>query len=173
MLATAAGFALLLGFAAAAKFRDGAAFAAVVEDYRILPLALVRPFVALVVLAEVVLALVWLVAPWHAVAVRVAALGTIGLLGLYGVAMAANLLRGRTWIDCGCGSGEQLTWGLVLRNGVLALFAVAPLGAGAAAPPGWMDAVVAVPLLAICAALYAAVGTLLDNASTMRAWRRA
>lgn len=172
-LVAAAGFAILLGSALAAKLRDRHAFAAVLADYKLLPRALVGPVGYAVAALEGILAVAWLAAPWRADALWIAAAGTAGMLVVYGLAITANLLRGRTWIDCGCGGGEQLSWGLVVRNGVLASLALAPLGIVDAGAPGWRDAAVALPVLVICVGLYLAVGTLLDNASTMREWRGA
>jgi hypothetical protein len=52
-----------------------------------------------------------------------AALASIALLAVFAAAMAINLLRGRSAIDCGCGQSflaQTLSWTLVVRNGVLA-----------------------------------------------------
>jgi len=61
---------------------------------------------------------------------RAAALGALALLGLYCASIAINLLRGRREIDCGCGgpgARQPLSAWLVLRNGCLALAALAAL----------------------------------------------
>ena len=172
MLVAAAGFALLLGGAAIGKLRDRDAFVAVVEDYRLVPSALLRPFGYAVPLLEAAVALAWLAAPWRTGAMWIAATCTAALMVVYGVAITANLLRGRTWIDCGCGAGEQLSWGLVARNAVLAALALAPLPISLIGPishtasPGWPDAALALPMLAVCVVLYFAIGTLLDNDAT-------
>jgi hypothetical protein len=56
--------------------------------------------------------------------------------------MAANLWRGRRQIDCGCG-GEvhPLSWGLVLRNGVLAAAALLVAGPTVERELEWLDGV--------------------------------
>ncbi len=170
MLAVAAGFALLLGAAAWSKFRDAAAFEAVLADYRLLPEGLVGVVARAVPVVEGMLVVPWLAAAWQADAARLAGVGTALLMLGYGAAMAANLARGRSWIDCGCGGGEQLSWVLVGRNGVLAALALAPLAVLNAEGPGWGDLLLSLPMLGAAACLYLATGTLLANAAAMRPW---
>ncbi len=58
----------------------------------------------------------------------VAGLGSAALLGLYGAAIAVNLLRGRRDLDCGCGGPARhhsLGPALVVRNAVLVTAALA------------------------------------------------
>ena len=101
-------------------------------------------------------------------AVIIAGVGTALLMAAYGGAISVNLLRGRPWIDCGCGGGEQLSWLLVGRNLVLTGFALLPLAIIDTSLPGWKDLAVSVPVFAIAALLYLATRTLLENASAMR-----
>lgn len=173
MLGAALGFALLLGTAAWRKLGDFAAFSAVVADYRIVPEALLRPATAFVPAVETTLALLWLTAPWYANGAAVAGFGTAALMAGYGAAIAANLVRARSWIDCGCGGGDQLTWGLVARNAVLAGLAVSTLAFRSPGSPDWGDIAVSIPVLAIAALLYLATGALLANSAAMRTWREA
>jgi len=97
----------------------------------------------------------------------IAGVGTGLLMAGYGAAITVNLLRGRSWIDCGCGGGEQLSWSLVVRNLVLAGFALLPLAIVDAAPR-WEDLAVSAPVFAIAALMYLATRTLLENAAAMR-----
>lgn len=173
MLGAALGFALLLGTAAWRKFGDFGTFSGVVADYRIVPQGLLRPTGVVVAAAEAVLAVLWLAAPWYADAANAAAIGTAALMAGYGAAIAANLLRGRSWIDCGCGGGDQLTWGLVARNAVLAGLALATLAFRRSGSPDWGDIAVSLPVLAVAALLYLATGALLANGAAMRTWREA
>ena len=173
MLGAALGFALLLGTAAWRKFSDFGTFSGVVADYRIVPQALLRPTGVVVAAVEAVLAMLWLAAPWYADAANAAAIGTAALMAGYGAAIAANLVRGRSWIDCGCGGGDQLTWGLVARNAVLAGLAVATLVSRSPGTPNWGDVAVSVPVLAVATLLYLATGALLANSAAMRTWREA
>ena len=53
------------------------------------------------------------------------------LLLIFAAALAVNVLRGRTWIDCGCfrnGLKQTVSWLLVARNIGLAAAAVAVVG---------------------------------------------
>lgn len=105
---------------AAHKFLDSTWFAHTLAEYRILPDRLAVQAAGLLLAAEAAVAL-GLVLPWTR---AVAAAGAAALLAIYGVAIAINLLRGRTRIDCGCGgAGQGLSWYLVLRNAVLIGFA--------------------------------------------------
>ena len=101
-----------------------------------------------------------------------AAVGTAALMLVYAMAMAINLLRGRAWIDCGCGGGESLSWLLVARNGIFAAAAAVPL-VHATSGWGWTDVALAALLLGVAAALHLASSALLANAETMRGLQRA
>ena len=173
MLAIAGGFALLLGVAAWGKLRDMGAFRAVAADYKLVPASLLGPAAYAVPALEGALAVAWLAGPWRDEAAVFAGIGTAVLMIGYGSAIAANLVRGRTWIDCGCGGGEQLSWALVARNAILALLSFAPVAVLDSRPPDWADAAVSVPVLAVAALLYFATGALLDNNAAMRIWREA
>lgn len=173
MLGAALGFALLLGTAAWRKFSDFGTFSIVIADYRIVPQVLLRPTGVIVAAVEAALAVLWLAAPWYAEAANAAGIGTAALMAGYGAAIAANLVRGRSWIDCGCGGGDQLTWGLVARNAVLAGLAIATLAVRSLGSPDWGDVAVAVPILGLATLLYLAAGALLGNSAAMRTWREA
>jgi len=76
------------------------------------------------------------------------------LMLVYAAAMALNLLRGRSQIDCGCGADVHLlSWALVTRNGVLALAALIVSGPSVARELQWLDAVT---LVGAALSLYAA-----------------
>jgi hypothetical protein len=93
-----------------------------------------------------------------------------GLLLSYALAIAINLLRGRRSIECGCGgSGQTLSWSLVLRN--LLLVAVAALLTLPSTPRALDsgDAVALVLLLVTLLLTYAGVEQILRNASLMHA----
>ena len=170
MLAAAAGFALLLGVAAWRKVRDIGAFEAILADYRLVPAVFMRPAAIAAPAVEGALAAAWVAAPWRPDAALVAGVGTAGLMLGYGLAMTTNLARGRSWIDCGCGGGEELSWVLVGRNVVLAVLALGPLAIAEAGTPHWGDLATSVPVLAVAAGLYFATGALLANVAAMRVW---
>ena len=93
--------AAVFAVAGVAKLRAPDAFAGVVANYRLLPDRLVRPVAWLLPPLEVALALCVLLP-----VTRVpAAAALCVLLLLFAGAMAVNLRRGRTGIDCGCAIG--------------------------------------------------------------------
>jgi uncharacterized membrane protein YphA (DoxX/SURF4 family) len=103
------------------KLGGYAEYVGIVRDYRMLPEPLAR-VVAPAALALECLAVAGLVLPQTRVP---AAILAAALLVGYAAAMAWNLARGRTTIDCGCGGGGHGISPLhVLRNGLLAVFAV-------------------------------------------------
>ena len=113
--------AVVFGTAALAKLRDLDAFQGVVEQYQLLPALLVRPFVGLLPVVELGATLGLLLPATRALA----AATLMALLVLFAAAMAINLGRGRSDIDCGCFVGVQkqrISWALVVRNLVLAGF---------------------------------------------------
>ncbi len=168
MLAIALGFALLLLWAAAGKGRDLVGFRAVLADYRIVPTPLLAMVAVMVPAVEATIAALWLVAPWSSSAMLWASGTTVVLMLAYGGAVAANLVRGRSWIDCGCGAGESVSWPMVARNAVLAVSAALPLAMVEAAPPGPLDFAMALPLLALAALVYHAGNALIRNAALLR-----
>ncbi len=113
----AAGFiVVVLARAIVDKLLDFAVYAATLADYRLLPAAVV-PVAAAGLMAAEMLAIVLLLVPQSC---AVGAMLAIGLFALYGLAMALALFAGRSEIECGCGGeGQLVSWGLVVRNGVL------------------------------------------------------
>lgn len=123
------------------KLRDLALFEANVENYRLLPDGLAWPTAILLPVWELAAgAMLLLEATRPAGAVL-----AIGLLSVVTAAVAINLLRGRTGIDCGCGSlgghvGDQtLNWGLTVRNAVLVIAAALVLREDAPRSLVWID----------------------------------
>lgn len=139
--------ALVFATAAPAKLRQPMIFEGVVANYRLLPRRLVRPAARSLPWIELLLAAL-LVAP--ATGAFAAGIG-IALLGVFAWAMAVNLRRGRSQIDCGCHQSalaQTLSWGLVGRNlGLAALLlpGLAPSGPqlGASAAIGAVSGVCA------------------------------
>lgn len=120
----AIGVGLVFLSAGMAKLRNRRIFPGVVENYRLLPPALVRPVAAILPAGEVLTGAALLAGVW------LAALPAIALLLIFGWAMAVNIARGRGHIDCGCGRSDlrqPLNRGLVWRNAVLALAVVPAL----------------------------------------------
>ena len=132
-LATAVRVLIALVFftAAIAKLRHWSVFEGVVGNYRLLPSMAVRPIAWLLPPAELLVGLGVLLNAPHALLVA----GV--LLGLFALAMAVNISRGRSHIDCGCFNSalkQPLRWSLVARNA--ALIVLLPAGGGSpVAPP--------------------------------------
>jgi hypothetical protein len=169
-LILAAALALLFAAAALHKWRSGPFFEAQLAEYRLLPEALVPVAARALALLELALALGLLVPATRPLAGAAAA----GLLALYGGAIAVNLVRGRDWIDCGCGDTPVLlTPWLLLRNGVLVLGALLVALPAQARPLGWTDLLLGVPALLVLVVAWALVEQLLENASVLREWSQA
>ena len=161
--------AVLFLVAARHKLSDRLRFEAQLAEYDLLPPALVPQAVFALVALELFTAVTLL---WRGSWPLAAGLSA-GLLFLYAGAIAINLLRGRSHIDCGCGSTPVLLspW-LVLRNLLLgggALMLLAPVTTPV--PAYWWLAVLPASLLFVLC--YAALAQLLDNASTLREWSNA
>ncbi len=119
--------ACVLAEAARHALRNRLEFLGIVQAYRFGPAGL-APVAAVGLPALEIVAAGMLVLP--AAAPFGLALAT-ALLCLFGAAIGVNLARGRTDIDCGCGSSAQkISGALLMRNLVL----VAGLLAAAAAP---------------------------------------
>lgn len=121
-LAASVGVGLILLIAGLEKLRHRILLPGVIANYRLLPAGLVAPAAKILPIAEIGIggALIAGIAP-------LPAMMAILLLTLFGVAMAINIRRGRTQIDCGCGRPQlrhPIGWPLVARNAVLALLLV-------------------------------------------------
>jgi hypothetical protein len=151
--------ALLFLRAAWHKVGDYGRFVGFVADYRLVPEVLLGVVSRLLIAVEllVVAALVWPpFAAWGA-------LGALVLLGLYALAIAVNLLRGRTRLECGCGGAAQpLSWLLVVRNvvlmGLAALALFTPIG-----HTGPLETVVALMAGALAFSLYVITEQVMAN----------
>lgn len=152
--------AAVFGAAGPPKLAARDAFAGVLANYRLLPERLVPPVALVLPCLEIAVA-VGLLLP----ATRpLAALGACLLLLLFAAAMAVNLLRGRSDIDCGCAIGrlrERIGWPLVARNLLLAVAALLlVVGTPASRALGWLDGVTLMATVAAALLLHAAAGRL-------------
>ena len=151
----------LFATAAAAKLRRREAFEGIVANYRLLPPALVAPFARLLPWAELVTAGLLLL-PATA---RLGALAAGLLLAVFAAAMAINILRGRTAIDCGCFVGftrQRIGWSLVVRNLLLVGACGVLLLPPAARPLGTFDLFTVAAATIVLLAGYAALSALLE-----------
>jgi hypothetical protein len=150
---------VIFGAAALAKLRDLAVFRGVVEQYALLPQALVAPFARALPVVELAAALGLLLPATRAPAAALLIL----LLLAFAAAMAINLARGRSDIDCGCFIGVQkqrISWALVVRNLVLAGFGLMLLLEGTGRPLAGLDWLTIAAATASLLLLYEAIGRL-------------
>lgn len=122
--------AALFAFSALAKLRARADFHGAVTAYGLLP-RIVAPLLAdLIIAAEICAAILLLLSLyWNALAMIAGGLSAT-LLGVFSMAIAINLLRGRSYIDCGCYPGaarEMIGWRHLLRNALLLLLSALSL----------------------------------------------
>jgi uncharacterized membrane protein len=155
----------IFGAAALAKLNELEVFRGVVEQYGLLPHALVTPFAYALPVVELVAAL-GLVLP----ATRAPAAAVLILLLLaFAAAMAINLARGRSDIDCGCFIGVQkqrISWPLVVRNLVLATFGLTLIAEGTGRQLMAVDWLTITAAAASLLLLYEAIGRLFGLAAT-------
>lgn len=118
--------ALILITAGLAKVRDLERFVGTVRDYRLAPAALAKPLAMAVVAAELVLGVGLLIPVW---AWPSSMASTLLLLG-FAAAVAVNLRRGRTALDCGChfGRGKRSIGPEVVGRNLLLAAALAVTG---------------------------------------------
>lgn len=167
-------FALLFLLAAVHKLTAFETFRTTLGAYELLPHALIYPASMVVPVIEAVLGIAWLLA----VAPVTTAVMSIALLGTYTTAIATNILRGRIHIDCGCsmassaGRDQQLSWGLVARNSLLIVIAMAATLPASERAIGTVDYVILVAGLLAVALLYGAVNQLLSNGAAISTWRK-
>ena len=172
-------FCLLFLTAGHNKLNDRLRFQGILTAYQLLPAVLVPLFSFAIPLLELSLGLGWIFAAqqsWVAIA-------TALLLYLYGAGMAINLMRGRTYIDCGCGFSsrnaqresngtQQLSVWLVARNAVLAMLALLTLTGTSARSLVALDYFSLVASLVLMLFLYAGFHQLLVNNNTIASWRK-
>ncbi len=124
---------LVFVVAGAQKLRHRAVLRGVIANYRLLPDMLVAPTAELLPPLEVALGLLLLTG----VGRPFAPLGAMLLLAVFAAAMAINIRRGRSHIDCGCNQSflrQPLRWSLVMRNALLMLALVPALAMTGAVP---------------------------------------
>jgi hypothetical protein len=166
-ISAAAGLVLVQG--AWQKWQQHEAFAAAMQDYELIPdVAVPSASRALIATeATIGLALLWPRShPW-------ALLAGIVLLVMVTAAVVLNLLRGRTAISCGCGgaSDQQISWSLVMRNGLFATLlglASQPWSDRQLIPLDYLTCLIGALMLA---GFYAVVGQLLSNQPRLDALR--
>lgn len=164
VLARACGAALAVVLLTGAwqKLRDVAVFEASVDIYRLLPEALVPLFARAFPVLEALAGVALLFDTTRAAGLLL----SLAVLGVATAGVIANLLRGHTEIDCGCGGAEghtTLTWALPARNTLLLIVAVLGGQDGSGRDLLWIDYLsVAGGTLALLG-IYAAANQLMAN----------
>ncbi len=166
----AVALAALFAASAAMKLAAIGQFAAALENYRILPPILLAPAVWLIPALEALAAAGLVIPASRADASVLAAV----LLGMFTAAIAINLARGRTGIDCGCfgpALRQELSGWLIARNAMLSACAVVVLIPPSGRQLTWLDAVTIAGGAAALALMYASFNLAIGNAPKLRALR--
>ena len=152
------------------KLSDPLVFAGAVDNYRLLPEALV-PLVARALPLIELLAGVLLLFPETCFLGGMLALL---LLAVVTAAVAINLARGYARIDCGCGglSSQPLSWSLVARNAVLMALVGLAVQEGAARLLVWADYFTVGGAILALVGLYVSANQLMSNAPMALAVRK-
>jgi len=160
-------FALMFALSAMEKYHDREAFQQHVNDYQLLPGAVVPGIASLVIAFEVVAATLLITAAY-----RYGAIIGIVMLAGYALAITLNLWRGRTHIDCGClgSSGEGISGFHVLRNLIMISLLVLTLLPAATRPLVWLDYLVIMAWLASAILTYVTANLLLASHLNQRNW---
>ncbi|MFK7830332.1 MAG: MauE/DoxX family redox-associated membrane protein [Congregibacter sp.] len=164
-LIIAVSLSLLFISAASHKRSDRHRFAAQLEAYELLPKSFAAPVAAALPWFELAAGLLLLIPASRPIAGVVAC----GLLVIYAMAILVNLLRGRHDIDCGCGGTAQpLSYWLVLRNGSMALTALAIVLPATPRALHLDDALAMVAMTALLGLCYLIVGQLIHNQNALQ-----
>jgi uncharacterized membrane protein YphA (DoxX/SURF4 family) len=161
--------ALVMFAAAWHKFSEPDTFAGALTAYRLLPQQTVNVVARALPVLEVLIGACILLP-----ATRTPALIALtALVLLYATAIGFNLVRGRRDIDCGCGGeSHPLSWGLVLRNLVLAAAALIASRPTLERSMDWMDALTLVLGVLAFYAFYLMADELLRQASRLARFGR-
>lgn len=172
-------FTVLFILAGAHKLGSKARFRANLAAYQLLPASLVPVLASVIPLFEIFLGIAWA----SKLLPNIVPLLSAGLLLIYTLAIAINILRGRSHIDCGCsmssskssstqGEAQQLSTGLLFRNSILiiaAIIAGIPTSDRSLGIIDFFNIVVASIVLIL---LYTAFNQLLANRGAIGSWRR-
>lgn len=167
----AAALAALLLLGAWAKLRDPALFRAVVDGYELLPERWAAPLALALPCAEALAGALLLPLATRSAGALLAA----ALIGAVTLAVLAALARGRGGIDCGCGgaaSDVPIGAGLVARNGVLIMLALAAALPAQPRVLSWIDALTIAGSTLFMLGAWTLANTLLAQQPRLRGTRR-
>ncbi|MFT4887250.1 MAG: hypothetical protein ACJA2D_001499 [Pseudohongiellaceae bacterium] len=180
------GFALMFALAALHKMDDRNTFLSILKAYKIIPRFMLRASALSIPMLELMLALGWLQAGLLGSSYPMITALSACLLVVYGLAIAINLLRGRTNIDCGCSlasakkstaddngheSQQSISINLVWRNVCLALLTLTALTPITARQLGAIDYIGLAGALLVLVLLYASLTQLIATNQIIRSWR--
>lgn len=168
--AVGAALSIVLCLGAWPKLRDPLVFAGAIENYRLLPASAVPWVARLLPLIELAAGLLLLFPDTR----RAGGLLALGLLALVSAAVAINLARGQHGIECGCGglSSQPISWGLVLRNGMLMALTLVAIEDSGGRPPLWADYITTGGAILALVGLHITTDQLLANAPMALALRK-
>ncbi len=164
-------FALVLSYifvvAALHKFKGFSEFLETVSNYRVLPAFAVKPFAIALPVIELATGIALLIPFTSSLASAVAGI----LLLVYILAMLINLAQGRRSIDCGCGGSDQkqnISEWLLLRNGMLVIFAWSVMNNVPAREFSWFDWLLAFLAATVICLIYNILNQLLVNRDLLK-----
>jgi hypothetical protein len=163
------GLALLFGAAAWHKVTHRARFGAALRAYGLLPHWSASLVSRLLPLVEAFIAVGLL----HPLTRSAAAFAAISILVLYTAAIAANLLRGRREIDCGCFASSvraPLSGWLLARNAIPIATAIVVAMPVRLRTLTWIDVMTTLMALITLSLLWAATQKLIQTAPTPLQW---
>jgi hypothetical protein len=162
VIASAVVVAVILASAATHKLRAPARFTQQLEDYQLLPQALLQLVARCLPLLEIGTAFALLVPASRPAASLLAA----AMLAMYAAAISINLWRGRADIDCGCSGPDQtqpLRPALLTRNALLVSLALVASITPQARDFSFFEGFVVIAAAAVALLIYAAAEGLLAN----------
>lgn len=163
----AMGCIFLLG--AIAKLKDVKRFAAVLENYALLPDGWLAPAAWLLPLLETVAGSLLMLSATRDAGVAMA----LALLAVVTSAVAVNVARGRVGFECGCGGDElPLSGGLLLRNAAMALLLLVAAQPASARTTVWVDVVTTVMVTLFLLGLFKVVDLLIGQMARLEQLRK-
>ncbi len=164
---------VLFATAGAHKLSDRQTFLASLNDYRLVPPIIIPMLSFSIPLLEVCLALLWIFQWVQPLTAILSAL----LLSVYTLAIAINLARGRTHIDCGCNfsavgeTGSLISPALLLRNSFLIILILGTLFPTEQRALIWLDYMTIIVTTLVAIIFYISASQLLANKTAIATWR--
>lgn len=140
------------------------------QEYRLLPPALLTPASILVMISETLGAALALIPAARSTGLAIMA----ALLFVYAAGIGINLLRGRRDIDCGCNgpaSRQMLSWWLVARNLLFLGFILLAMQPTSGRQFVWLDGLTVLFGVLVVSGLYLSLNQLLAQAPRMKGMR--